>query len=213
MYKYIVIEWIHWAGKSTIAQALASHLDTIGLDAKYYHFPEEKELFWQLIRSIVAEKEVYAHREVTGLLYAAFANRFHLIHKDTETTFVTDRHSVTTGLIFQRDMPMTIRQEIYKFGIEALQQSWVMIYLDIDTETARQRKQERDKLLANKWEVRKNKSNDKFTLDEFDTLSALYKEHLVPTVKSMWIPTHIVTNTGSVEQTVQSILQIITPNL
>ena len=141
------------------------------------------------------------------MLYAAFANRFHIQHATSDKIFITDRHSVTTWLIFQKDMPMNIRKEIYKFGIEALQTSWLMIYLDIDVAVARERKIQRDKQLESKWVVRKNKSNDNFTRVDFDALFDMYKKYLIPTVEELWIPTHTVLNTWTVQQSVDSICQ------
>lgn len=205
MYKYIVIEGIHGAGKSSVAQALAAKLCAVGYDATYYHFPEEKELFGQLIREVLTEKDVYAHREVTGLLYAAFANKFHIKNKQSDTVFVVDRHSVTTGLIFQQDMPMEVRKEIYKFGIEALQQEGIMIYLDIDKETAKQRKETRNAVLAKEGKVWQDKSNDNFNTADFEKMTALYASYLVPAVQSLGIQTATVANNGAIEETVDKI--------
>ena len=45
-----------------------------------------------------------------------------------------DRDAVTTGLIFQKDIPWETRMQIYKFGIENLRKLGKIIYVKVDSD-------------------------------------------------------------------------------
>jgi len=87
---------------------------------KYLHFPDEASDLGKVIRRVLTDKDLYKKWEVLGLLYAAASNSFHIKTKDDNKLYVLEREAVTTGLIFQKNIPWNIRMQIYKFGIENL---------------------------------------------------------------------------------------------
>jgi thymidylate kinase len=180
MKKHIVIEGIHGSGKTSVAKALAEKLVEKGIQAHYYHFPDETDKLGQVIRETLADKELVKNREVTGLLYSAFSNRFHIKTKADGITYVQDRDSVTTGLVFQSAMAWEVRMAIYRQAIENLQQQGTVLYIKTNTETARLRLQERNLQLQQQGEVRKNKANDIFVAEEFENLSLRYEKEMFP---------------------------------
>lgn len=206
MQKYIVIEWIHGSWKTTIAKALATKLQSLWYNAQYYHFPDEADALGKVIRAVVADKDVVHHWQVTWALYAAFANRFHINTQDDDVIYVTDRHSVTTGLVFQKDIPSPVRKELYSIGIDALKANGIAYYIRVDKEVARERLQPRNNDLRTGWEVWKNKADDRFVAEKFDKLSAMYDKYLVNAVNDLWIPMHVIENNGTVEQCVNRII-------
>lgn len=205
MYKYIVFEWIHGSGKSFIPQKLTKKRKNKWKQIKQYHFPNEEELLWKVIRSVVANKTVFDKRQATGLLYAAHANIFHYEHDDDNIIYLLDRHSVTTGLIFQKDIPRQTRLDIYAPGIKALQEKWIVVYIKTKQEIASERKKIRNKKLAKKEQVRKDKANDQFIAKNYDKLSQEYEENLLPQITKLNIPTAIIDNNGTIEETIAQI--------
>jgi thymidylate kinase len=179
MFKYIVIEGIHGSGKSTVTKQLTETLKTKGINAQYLHFPNEEEDLGKIIRKTLADQDLYKHREVLGLLYAAASNAFHIKSRDDDKIYVLERDSVTTGLIFQKDMPRETRLENYKFGIKNLREQGIVVYVTIDKAIALQRLTARNEALKTEGEVRKDKANDKF-IEDFDRLSHLYSTEMMP---------------------------------
>ena len=207
MQKYIVIEWIHGSGKTTIAKALAERLKLLGLNAQYYHFPDEEDILGKAIRQVVADKDVVHHRQVTGVLYAGFANRFHLKTKADDVIYVADRHSVTTWLVFQKDIPDEVRKELYGIGIEALKNNGMSYYIRVDKEVARERLQPRNTDLREGDAVWKDKANDLFVAEKFDKLSAMYDDYLVNAVNSLWVPMYEIENNGTIDECVDKMVE------
>jgi len=206
--KYIVIEWIHWSWKSTISKELTKILQQNWINSEYIHFPNEKEKLWQHIREVLTDKELYQKREVLWLLYASASNSFHIKTQNDNKIYVLERDSVTTGLVFQKDIPREIRMEIYKFWIQNLVKQGLVIYIDVDKNLAFQRTQQRNEELHKKWEVRANKAKDKF-LEDFEKLSNEYKNNLPKQIQKLKIPFRMVTN----NDTISNCLKQITSNL
>jgi len=205
MIKYIVIEWIHGSGKSTIAQKLTELLIQKNFPAKYIHFPNEKDKLWQHIRETLTNKELYKHREIIWLLYAAASNSFHIRTKNDPYLYILERDSVTTWLIFQKEIPRNIRTEIYKFWIQNLKKQGTVIYIDIDRDIALQRTIKRNKELNNKQQVRKDKANDQF-IQKFNKLSEEYEKNLLPQIKKLEINSHKITNNTTIKNTLNKII-------
>jgi len=214
MYKHIVIEWIHWSWKSSVAKWLSKKLNQLWYNTQYYHFPDEWDQLWQVIRTTVADRDLYKSREVTWLLYAAFSNRFHIKSQETKTIFIQDRDSVTTWLIFQKTIPRETRLNIYKFGIENLRKQWIVFYVELDKDVALQRAKTRNNKLKNKknGKVRKDKTDDKF-LQDFERYSKEYDDNLWIQIQKLWIPFHKVNNNNSLENTINQIIKKINTKL
>lgn len=206
MKKYIVIEWIHGSGKTSVAKKLVEHLCELWYKACYYHFPNEEDILGKAIRSVVADSSVCKHWQVTWLLYAAFANRFHIQTQDDDVIYVTDRHSVTTWLIFQNDISDALRQEIYSIGIHALQNNGIGFYINTSLENAQQRAHERNISLRKQGGVWQDKANDVFVAEKFQQLARAYDAHLVQKSRDIWIVLHEISNDGSLEKTVAAIM-------
>ncbi|MBU0626982.1 hypothetical protein KKG31_00250 [Patescibacteria group bacterium] len=100
------------------------------------------------MRKVLTDKDLYKHREVLGLLYAAASNSFHIKTKKDDKIYVLERDSVTTGLIFQKDIPRETRLQIYKFGIENLRENGLVFYVTIDKEIALERLTKRNEELT-----------------------------------------------------------------
>jgi len=198
--KYIVIEGIHGSGKSSVAKEIAKALQEKWLPAKYLHFPDEESDLGKVIRRILADKDLYKNREVLWLLYAAASNSFHIKSKDDGNIYVLERDAVTTGLIFQKDMPRNTRMEIYKFGIENLRKLGKVIYVKVDKEIARGRITARNNELAKSDDkVRKDKAEDKF-IEKFDEMSHLYETQLMPQLEKLGLSYEIIENNGTIEE-------------
>jgi thymidylate kinase len=144
MKKHLVIEGIHGSGKTSIAKALTEELQQMGTTTQYYHFPSEEDELGKVIRTTLTDANLVRHREVIGLLYAAFSNRFHIRTKADGITYVQERDSVTTGLVFQSTIPRETRMQIYHQAIENLQAQGIVIYVRANIETARERMQKRN---------------------------------------------------------------------
>lgn len=204
-YKYIVLEWIHGSGKSFVADTL-----TQKLWATYYHFPNEQEKLGQAIREVLTKKDLLQKWQILGSLYAAMTNKFHVETQDDGKLYILDREAVTSWLIFQKDIPWDMRKELYKYGIESLQKRGVVIYISIDKETARIRSEKRNDILAaGDDETFKNKAKDLFVLENFDRLTKEYEEDFIPQVQKLWLPCFVVDNNGTLDQTIQQILNIL----
>ncbi len=208
MYKYIVIEWIHGAGKTTIAKALAKRLRQNWENWKYYHFPDEDSKLGQVIRKSLADDELFDKWQVVGLLFAAFSNRFHIKTANDETVYVTDRDSVTTGFVFQNDMKWSTRLENYKYGIESLKNKWIVIYLKVDANKVVNRIEKRRKENAKKGWVWADKSKDKF-LKKRAELAKAYDKNMWPSCQKAWIDYKEIENDASIDETVDKIINII----
>ena len=144
---------------------------------------------------MLTDKELYSNREVLGLLYASASNSFHIKSKDDGYVYVLERDAVTSGLMFQKDMPRETRMEIYKFGIENLRKMGKVIYVKVDKEVARQRLTTRNEGLAEKDDkVRKDKSKDQFVQEKFDHYTHLYETEMVPQLEKIGIPCDIIEN-------------------
>jgi thymidylate kinase len=206
MKKHIVIEGIHGSGKTTIAKYLAEKLAQEGLNAQYYHFPDETDPLGQIIRSTLTERALVKNREVIGLLYAAFSNRFHIRTKSDDITYVQERDSVTTGLVFQSDIPRDTRMQIYSHAIANLQSQGIVIYVRSDIDIARERLQKRNAQLLTQGDVRKDKANDVFVAEEFENLSLRYEKEMLPGLEKMHIPYFIVENNGTIEECLNQIM-------
>ena len=199
--KYIVVEGIHGSGKSSVAKEIAKILQERWLPAEYLHFPDEESDLGKVIRRILADKDLYKNREVLGLLYAAASNSLHIKSKDDGKIYVLERDAVTTGLIFQKDMPRDTRMEIYKFGIENLRKLGKVIYVKIDKNIARERIVTRNNELAQSDDqVRKDKAGDKFIEDKFDEMSLLYDTQLMPQLEKLGISYEVIENNGTIKQ-------------
>ena len=207
MKKHIVIEGIHGSGKTSIAKALADRLVQQWLQATYYHFPDENDPLGQIIRSTLTEKQLVKQREVIGLLYAAFANRFHIRTKSDNIFYVQERDSVTTGLVFQSSIPRETRLQIYRQAIENLQTQGIVVYVRANIETARERMQKRNANLFSEGGVRTDKAKDLFVAEEFENLSLRYEKEMFPGLDQMGIPYLIVENDGTIEECVEKIFQ------
>lgn len=207
MTKYIVIEWIHGSGKSTVAKQLTEALKEKWVNVEYYHFPNEEEDLGKVIRKTLTDKDLYKHREVLGLLYAAASNSFHIKTRNDDKIYVLERDSVTTGLVFQRDIPRETRLEIYKFGIENLREQWLVFYVKIDKAIALERLIKRNELLKAQWGVREDKANDKFVEEEFDRLSNLYETEMMPQLEKMGLKYEVADNSTTIENTIQQIME------
>jgi thymidylate kinase len=180
MKKHLVIEGIHGSGKTSIAKSLAQRLLQEGIQTQYYHFPDEEDALGQVIRTTLADKALVKHWEVTGLLYAAFSNRFHIRTKADSITYVQERDSVTTGLVFQASIPRDTRMQIYRQAIENLQTQGIVVYVRAEMETARERMQKRNADLLLEGGVWKDKAKDVFVAEEFETLSLRYEKEMFP---------------------------------
>ncbi|MDR0650117.1 MAG: deoxynucleoside kinase [Candidatus Peribacteria bacterium] len=178
MKKHIVVEGIHGSGKTSVAKALAEKVVQEGIQAQYYHFPDETDKLGQVIRETVADKALVKNWEITGLLYAAFSNRFHIRTKADGITYIQDRDSVTTGLVFQSAIAWEVRMAIYRQAIEHLQQQGMVLYIQTDKETAHLRMQERNLQLQQQGEVRQHKAKDVFIAEEFENLSFRYEKEM-----------------------------------
>lgn len=207
MLKYIVIEWIHGSGKSTVAKQLTQRLKEEGNNVEYYHFPNEEEELGKVIRKTLTDKELYKHREVLGLLYASASNSFHIKTKHDEKIYVLERDSVTTGLVFQRDIPRETRLQIYKFWIENLREQGKVFYVKIDKATALERLTKRNAELAKQGGTREDKAKDKFVEEEFDKLSNLYETEMIPQLEKLGLRHETVNNSTTIENTLQQILE------
>lgn len=198
--KYIVVEGIHGSGKSSVAKEIAKILQEKWLPAKYLHFPDEESDLGKVIRGVLADKDLYKNREVLGLLYAAASNSFHIKSKEDEKIYVLERDAVTTGLIFQKDMPRNTRMEIYKFGIENLRKLGKVIYVKVDKDIARERIVARNNELAKSDDqVRKDKAGDKF-IEKFDEMSHLYETELMPQLEKLGLSYEIIENNTTIEE-------------
>lgn len=198
--KYIVIEGIHGSGKSSVAKEIAKILQEKWLPAKYLHFPDEESDLGKVIRSVLTDKDLYKNREVLGLLYAAASNSFHIKSKNDENIYVLERDAVTTGLIFQKDIPRDTRMEIYKFGIENLRKLGKVIYVKVDKDIARERIVARNNELAESDDqVRKNKAGDKF-IENFDEMSYLYETQLMPQLERLGLSYEIIENNSTIKE-------------
>jgi len=199
--KYIVVEGIHGSGKSSVAKEITKILQERWLPAEYLHFPDEESDLGKVIRRVLADKDLYTHREVLGLLYAAASNSLHIKSKDDGKIYILERDAVTTGLIFQKDMPRDTRIEVYTFGIENLRKSGKVIYVKIDKDIARERIITRNQELAKSdHQVRKDKAGDKFVEHKFDEMSLLYDTQMIPQLKKLGIPYEVVENNGTIRQ-------------
>lgn len=199
--KYIVVEGIHGSGKSSVAKEIAKVLQEKWLPAKYLHFPDEESDLGKVIREVLADKDLYKNREVLGLLYAAASNSFHIKSKDDGNIYVLERDAVTSGLIFQKDMPRDVRMQIYKFGIEHLRKMGKVIYVKVDKEVARKRLTTRNEELAqNDDKVRQNKAEDKFIQEKFDQLSNLYETEMVTQLEKLGLTCEVIENNGTIEE-------------
>ena len=148
---------------------------------------------------MIADKELYKHREVLGLLYAAASNSFHIKTQDDGNIYVLERDSVTSGLIFQKDMPRNTRMDVYKFGIEHLRKNGKVIYVQVDREIAHQRLITRNKELAVQTDkVRKDKAEDKFIQESFDKLSNLYETEMIPQLEKLGVSWERIDNNTSI---------------
>jgi len=155
------------------------------LPAEYLHFPDEESDLGKVIRRVLADKDLYKNWEVLGLLYAAASNSFHIKTKDDDKLYVLERDAVTTGLIFQKDIPWDTRMQIYKFGIENLRKLGKVIYVKVDKDIAHGRIVTRNNELAKSDDqVRKDKSADKF-IEKFDEMSHLYDTELMPQLEKL----------------------------
>ncbi|MDD3263150.1 MAG: AAA family ATPase [Candidatus Absconditabacteria bacterium] len=209
MKKYIVIEGIHGSGKSSVAKALNERFQSKNIKSTYYHMPDENETLGQAIREVVADKDIVKKREITGLLYAAFSNKYHLKTKEDELIHVLDRDSVTTGLIFQRDIPWEIRLQIYKYGIENLQKNGIVVYVKANKEISLKRLTARNNTIKTEGGARTNKANDQFIAQEFDKLSDLYQTELFPQLDKLRIPYIIVENNTTIDNVVNDIEKLL----
>jgi thymidylate kinase len=180
MKKHLVIEGIHGSGKTSVAKALTDKLLQTGTNTQYYHFPDENDTLGQVIRATLTDKDLVKNWEVTGLLYAAFSNRFHIKTKADAITYVQDRDSVTTGLVFQSSIPRETRMQIYHQAIDNLQTQGIVIYVKSDIETARSRMESRNADLSSQSEVWANKAKDVFIAEDFEKLSLRYEKEMLP---------------------------------
>lgn len=205
--KYIVVEGIHGSGKSSVAKEIARVLQEKWLPAEYLHFPDEESDLGKVIRRVLADKDLYKNREVLGLLYAAASNSFHIKSKDDGKIYILERDAVTTGLIFQKDMPRNTRMEIYKFGIENLRKLWKVIYVKVDKDVAHERIVTRNNELAKSDDqVRKDKAGDKF-IEKFDEMSHLYETELMPQLTKLGLSFEIIENNGTIEEAGQKAVE------
>lgn len=198
--KYIVVEWIHGSGKSSVAKEITKILQEKWLPAEYLHFPDEESDLGKVIRRILADKDLYKNWEVLWLLYAAASNSFHIKTKDDNKLYVLERDAVTTGLIFQKDIPWETRMQIYKFGIENLRKLGKIIYVKVDKDIARERIVIRNNELAKSDDqVRKDKAADKF-IEKFDEMSHLYNTELMPQLEKLGLSYEIIENNTTIEE-------------
>ncbi len=205
--KYIVVEGIHGSGKSSVAKEIAKILQEKWLPAEYLHFPDEESDLGKVIRRVLADKDLYKNREVLWLLYAAASNSFHIKSKDDEKIYVLERDAVTTGLIFQKDMPWETRMQIYKFGIENLRKLGKVIYVKVDKEVAKWRIETRNSELAKSDDqVRKDKAADKF-IEKFDEMSHLYETELMPQLEKLGLSYEIIENNTTIEEAGKNALE------
>jgi thymidylate kinase len=171
------------------------------LPAEYLHFPDEESDLGKVIRRVLADKDLYKNREVLGLLYAAASNSFHIKSKDDGKIYVLERDAVTTGLIFQRDIPWNTRMEIYKFGIENLRKLGKVIYVKVDKDIARERISKRNSELAkSNDQVRKDKAGDQFIEHKFDEMSHLYETELMPQLEKLGLSYEVIENNGTIQE-------------
>ncbi len=206
--KYIVVEGIHGSWKSSVAKQLVKNLQEKWFPAKYLHFPDEESNLWKVIRETVADKELYKKREIVWLLYAAATNSFHIKSKDDGYLYVLDRDAVTTGLIFQKDIPREVRLEIYKFGIENLRKLGRVIYVKMDKDIALQRLNKRnEKLQQEKDKVQEDKAEDKFIQQDFEKLTHLYETEMFPQLEKLGLSYDIIENNTSIEDAGQKAME------
>ena len=176
------------------------------MQTQYYHFPDEEDQLGQVIRATLTEKELVQYREVIGLLYAAFSNRFHIRTKADGIAYVQERDSVTTGLVFQSAIPWETRMQVYRQAIENLQAQGIVVYVRVGMEVARERMQERNAILLAEGGVWKDKAKDMFVAEAFESLSLRYEKEMFPGLERMRIPYLIVENEGTIEECVEKIV-------
>ncbi len=206
--KYIVIEGIHGSGKTSVAKEITKILQDQWLPAQYLHFPDEESDLGKVIRKVLADKDLYKNREVLWLLYAAASNSFHIKSKNDGKIYVLERDAVTSGLIFQKNMPRDVRMEIYKFGIEHLRKLWKVIYVKADKNIAHQRLTARNNELAKSDDqVFKDKADDQFIKEKFDELTNLYETELIPQLEKLGLSFDIVENNTTIEEAGQKAIE------
>jgi dTMP kinase len=207
--KYIVVEGIHGSGKSSVAKEIAKALQERWLPAKYLHFPDEESDLGKVIRGVLADKDLYKNWEVLWLLYAAASNSFHIKSKDDGNIYVLERDAVTTGLIFQKDIPRETRMQIYKFGIENLRKLGKVIYVKVDKEVAQKRLMERNSELAKSQDkVRKDKADDQF-IKKFDEMSHLYETELMPQLEKLGLSFAVIENNTTIAEAGQKAIEAV----
>lgn len=207
MKKNIVIEGIHGSGKTSVAKTLAEKLQQKWIQSQYYHFPDEADQLGQVIRSTLTDKDIVKHWQVTGLLYAAFSNRFHIKTKSDRVTYVQDRDSLSSGLVFQSSIPRDSRLAIYQQAIENLQHQGIVVYVRSNMEIARQRLDARNLHLLWKGWVWEHKAKDVFIKEDFENLSLRYEREMLPWLERMWIPYIVVENNWTLEECIDEILK------
>lgn len=150
---------------------------------------------------MLADKDLYKNREVLGLLYAAASNSFHIKSKDDGKLYVLERDAVTTGLIFQKEIPRDTRMQIYRFGIENLRKLGKVIYVKVDKDIARQRVETRNSELAKSDDkVRQDKAKDQFIENKFEELSRLYETEMMPQLEKLGLSYDIVENNTTIQE-------------
>ena len=166
--KFIILEWINWCWKSSVWKALWEILKSKGYNAIYKHFPDEQTTLWKTIRELITDKTVATNWSVSGLLYAAEAEYFHLnlknnINSDNDI-YILDRHSLTSSFVYQYKMTENIREKIYLNTISDLKEKWKIFILDLPLDLAIERYSKRNETI-----IDINKKNDSYLskIDEY----------------------------------------------
>lgn len=184
--RFFVFEWVHGAGKSTLVSACADALIATWYPVKTFTFPDRSTDLGKSIRSLITDPRVVGEWRIVGSLYAWFANRFHTCIDDGKTVWLCDRHSVTSGLVFQDDIPDAIREELYWPSLGALRDEGQIIFCDCDDEIARQRWSQRNMKLHDSDEFEKNKARDAF-FAHYEEFTKKMRHYFLPACAAWWL--------------------------
>jgi len=210
--RFFVFEWIHGAGKSTLVTSCTQHLIASWYAVKSFIFPDKTTDLGRTIRSLITDHRVVGEWRIVWSLYAAFANWFHACIDDGKTIWLCDRHSVTSGLIFQDDIPASVREELYWPSLTALRDAGQIIFCDCDDAVAQQRWQERNKTLLDGDEFEKNKARDAFFAHHHE-LTTKMRQSFLPQCMARGLPVFKIDCSADIATNTHTICSFIISNL
>lgn len=144
MNKFIVIEWPKWSGKSTFIEEIKWWVDK-ELNIIFQAFPTEEKTGIAVRKEL--QSEWFSQERVDELLQEDFDNFINKISKDNKekTIYILDRSPLTTSyLMWGRKVPLDNTNNAY--FKKALEEHWVIVYLNAHPETIKERRLGRNKL-------------------------------------------------------------------